>query len=206
LKTKDLWKARTGLAISDPVVFSDPLGDTFAGSGAGVVHDIISVESRLNAAQVEFKVRFASPIAAPSELGSLNNLTGFLDLDVDQNASTGGPSQNSLFSPAGPSGLGTEFFVDLFSEEFQPGLADVVDTATGFAVGTAPVAFDDELLTILVDLALLGNDDGAINYGVTVGDFIDSTDEALNPGLPVPTTVPITIPEPSICRNQKRRR
>lgn len=188
--------ASAGVAFSDPVVNSDPTGDTFPGSAAGVIHDIVSIESRLGGGLVEFRVRFNAPIAAPSDFASPNNLTGFLDLDVDQNPATGATSQKTLFSPVGPSSLGAEFYVDLFSEAFQPGLADLVDTMTGFSSGTVAVSFNDDLLTILVELAVLSNDDGAIDYGVIVGDFIDNTDEARNPGLPVLTTVVPMTPSP----------
>jgi hypothetical protein len=183
------------------IEFQDPIGDTFASNGALVIHDITRIGAELLANEILFTTSFNGPIAAPSDIFSLNNVTGFIDIDIDQNQATGTISRQTTFSPNGVSGLGSEFYLDLFSEEFQPGLVDLVDTSTGFSVGQGSVSFGNDFFTIQVDLSLLGSDDGFVNYGVIVGDFIGATDEATNPGGPPATTGPVNpIPEPwSAC-------
>ena len=65
----------------------DSAGDTF---GAGpVLHDILSTSAALMSSSIQFTVTFAGPIA-PASAFAPNSLTGFLDIDTDQNAATGG--------------------------------------------------------------------------------------------------------------------
>ena len=108
--------------------FADPLEDTFG--SPTVVHDITSIGSSLSRDEITFFVEFAEAIAAPSDLLSINSVVGFLDIDTDQDTGTGAISNQTTFSPSGPSGLGVEYFLDLSSEEFAPGLVDVVETVS----------------------------------------------------------------------------
>ncbi|MHB0960423.1 MAG: hypothetical protein ACYC0X_31545 [Pirellulaceae bacterium] len=163
------------------VIFSDPVGDTF---GAPLVsHDITSAETTVTATDITFLLSFLGDIAPASDSSSLNNLVGYIDIDADQDSSTGSISNQSLFSPNGPSDLGIEYYVDLFSEAFNPGFVDVVDAGTGFAVGNVPITFASRAFSLTIPLALLGGDNGNTNYGAIIGDFLDSSDEITNFGL-----------------------
>jgi hypothetical protein len=62
-----------------------------------------------------------------------------------------------------------------------------------FAVGQAPIVFGANSFSVTVPLLLIGGDDGRINYGVILGDFIDVCDEATNGGEPPA----FSVPEPS---------
>ena len=176
--------------VQSAPIFVDPIGDTF-GDGQFAA-DIALLDSVVSNTDVTFIVQFHNDISPPSALAE-NSVVGFIDIDVDQSFETGEKSNQSKFSPAGPSGVGTEFYVDLFSEEFSPGSAEVVDATTATVVGAAPIQFGSRELSVTLSLALLGHDDGLVNYGVIVGDFISHSDEATNFG----EGVAFTVPEPT---------
>lgn len=194
----------TGSPVSAGPVYSDPVGDTI---GMGPVqHDIILVHGDLQSGQLSFTVQFASPIAPPS--GGLVNpsdpllMEAFLDLDTDRNSMTGVASL--LLPPLGQGSpipaLGVEFRVDVGAEVFQPGFADLIDTATNTAV-PIPIVFTPAGFTVTIPLALLGGT-GEVNYGVLAGTLaIEPTDQAANPNQPVFTVTRDTadnpIPEPT---------
>jgi MYXO-CTERM domain-containing protein len=177
------------------ILYPDPTGDTFGTSSLKL--DITAIGSTLTATTLSFRVVFASPIAPPSAFAT-NSAVGFVDIDTDQNPGTAGPGGHPSFGP-GLTGLGTDFYLDLFSEAFSPGFVDVIDTATGFPTGSAPITFGSNFLRIDVPLSLLGNDDGRTNYGVTAGTFVDASDVARNAGLPPAFSGPEVqaVPEPA---------
>ena len=163
------------------IVISDAVGDTFG--TPFVSHDITSAETTVTDTDITFILSFLADIAPPSDFTSFNNVVGFIDIDTDQNASTGSISNQSLLSPNGPSGLGIEYYVDLFSEAFTPGFVDVIDALTFLPVGSVPISFEPRAFSLTIPLAMLGGDNGNTNYGAIVGDFFDSSDEITNFGL-----------------------
>jgi hypothetical protein len=167
-------------------IFADPQGDTFGGNP--VRHDIALLDSEVDADSVLFRIAFFDPISPPSAM-AINSVTGFIDIDIDQDSTTGATSKKSQFSPNGPSGLGTEFFVNLSTERFTPGMAQVVNSVTNLPVGTAELVFDERQVDIVVPRSLFGGD-SVLDYGVIVGGFIDVSDEAPNFGQGVASTIP----------------
>ncbi len=166
------------------MVFPDPEGDTV---GVGTVqHDINSISATLSAPNLIFSVSFAGPILAPSATDA-QSVVGFLDLDTDQDSMTGRTSGDADLVMArgvpAKSGLGVEFFLDLFSELLHPGSVDVVDATTLLPTGAAPIAFGASSFAVSVPLALVGGDNGLVHYGVIVGTFLEPTDEARDAGL-----------------------
>jgi hypothetical protein len=160
-------------AVEQPgVVLSDAVGDTF-GAGA-ILHDITAVEVTISAELISFDIRFSAPVASPSAFLA-NSVVGYIDLDVDRNVATGAPSQASVFSPTSPDGIGSEYYVDFFSEQFSPGKAELIDTATMLPVGNANLRVTGELLSIEVPLTHLGGD-GAMNFSIIAGTFNEFND------------------------------
>jgi hypothetical protein len=180
----------------------DPAGDTFYIDTL----DLTSIHALADGVTVTFSLMFAGPIAAPSTFVS-NSVFGFVDVDTDQNAATGGSapwggpvvggnSWINFYIPSipGPTiGLGDEFYLDLASELFHPGSIDVVATASNSTVGAAPVSYVGNLMTIFVPQLLFGGDP-SFNYGVLIGDFLGPTDRAPNGDSPAASEV---VPEPS---------
>jgi hypothetical protein len=148
----------TGLLLVRPAaagpLLGDPVGDTF-----GVLSpqlDIVSSSGDFNSGPPTtyvFKVNFTGP-RAPASAFAPNSVVGFIDIDADQNAATGGsapfggpvPGGNSWINvfilqgqvPGPTINLGDEFFLDLGSEQFHPGQVDVVRASTNVPTGQAP--------------------------------------------------------------------
>jgi hypothetical protein len=188
-------------AAAAPVL--DPVADTF---NTGTI-DIVSYELLLSPS-FTLNIGFNSAIAAPSTFAP-NSVLGFVDLDTDANAATGGTmpfggavtggnSWLNFFIPPNPGtptvpgptvALGIEFYLDLGSELFHPGLVDIVSAATNLTVGVAPITFGTNSLSITFATALLGSP-YQVNYGILVGDFLSPTDRAPNGADPASTAVP----------------
>jgi hypothetical protein len=172
------------------VPMQDATGDTF---GVGPVQlDISSINAVFTASDIKFTVRLSTPVSAPSA-GLANSVFAFIDIDTDQDPLTGLTSLQSLNSPSPSSGLGTEFFIVFGSELDNPGFVDVFDRLTNTFVGAVPVVYGPMSFVTVVPLAMLGNDDGWVNYGTVIGTLSEPTDEASDSGIPA---VSSPVPEP----------
>jgi hypothetical protein len=190
----------------------DPVGDTF---DSGAI-DITSIDAVIGAATVMLTVGFAAPIAPPSAFAA-NSVIGFIDLDTDENASTsggntpwggpvtGGDSWINFFIPPntgtpsipGPIvALGAEFYIDVGSELFQPGLVNVVDPGGNVVVGTGAASFVGSVMTIVFASSLIGSP-GDFSYAMVLGNFQSQTDRAPNGESPLSTS-PVVAPEPGV--------
>ena len=198
------WVATTQAAIE-----IDPLGDTF---GFGPVQlDIINVQGDYSAGTVTITVTYSGLIAPPSA-GAPNSVIGFIDLDTDQNPATGGnlsfggpvPGGNSWINlflglvPPPTIALGDEFYVDLLTETLHAGFVDIIRTSDDANNGTVPIVFAGASFSLSIPFAVLGGDDGIINYGVLTGTFAEPTDRAPNGDAPFTTTLSTApVPEPA---------
>jgi hypothetical protein len=181
----------------------DPAGDTFNAFGAS--HDIIGTTAAVNGANLDLSVTFAGPIDAPSAT-SPNSIMGYIDFDTDQNPTTLGslPAVINFFGFPGPVpgplvNMDADFYIDLSTEVFNAGFVDVIDALTliGFPV---PIVFTPNGFSLSIPLALLGGDDGLLNYSVLIGnagplgggggEFTDRAPNGVDPGVSA-------VPEPS---------
>lgn len=189
----------------------DPTGDTF---NTGTI-DITGTEVIIGSPTTTIRLQFLGAVAAPSAFAP-NSVTGFVDLDTAPGPGgtapwggpvTGGNNWINYFIPPNPGtpsipgplvGMGDEFYVDLGSELFHPGLVDIVSTATNVPVGVAPVTYVGNLVTINLPSALIGSP-GSLLYGVLVGDFNAATDRAPNgaTGLPSQQLTTQAVPAPA---------
>jgi hypothetical protein len=181
-------------ASADPILLTDPVGDTF-GKGP-IQHDITTYGTitDLTSRTVTFIVNFAGPIAAPSA-NAPNSVVGFIDIDADRNPATGNtsPFVNSFAGPP-PFSLGSEFSLSLFSEVFHPGSVDFT-TGTGTLIGQAPITFNPTGFTIVAPLSFFAPfTSGDFNFAVVVGTLLESTDRAPNGATPAESFI---IPEPA---------
>jgi hypothetical protein len=168
-------------------LFNDPAGDTEPGR----VVDVRSISGGISGGQVVFDIVFGGPVSAPSGGFAANNLGGYIDLDTDQNPSTGAARGDGHLPPArggidAKQGLGVDFYIDLFSEGGQPGRVDVFDADTLNPVGTGTIAFAGDRATVSIPLSLLGGGRGPLNYGLIAADGVGVSDFAVNddPGTP----------------------
>ena len=191
----------------------DAVGDATCilsgGGSCSVPYDITQINAVASGGNVVFHVYLNQnivqvPSADPSAAGQIG---GYIDIDTDQNLFTGTFAWGDYFggSPPWPdptqrlSGLGVEYYVDLYSEAFHAGTVDIWDGPGTTVLGSAPILYGTNSFEITVPLSVLGGDDGNLNYDVVVGDGTGLTDQAVNyqdvqNGSPPGVS---SIPEPS---------
>ena len=190
--------------------YTDPTGDTF---GNGPVQiDITSYDATYANGSTTFVINFAHAIAPPSAFAD-NSVVGFIDLDLDRNAATGGtasfpggtaiPGGNSWINyfvsqgtvPGPTIGLGDEAFVDLGSEANHPGTVDVVRTSDNAIIDTVAVTYGAQSLTLTIPIVGTGSSQ-SLNFGILVGTNAELTDRAANGPVPDFSTSAV-VPEPA---------
>ena len=175
--------------------FTDPTGDTF---GSGPVQiDITSYDAVYSGRNTTFTINFAGPIAAASTFAS-NGLYGFIDLDLDRNAATGGfaafpgttanlvggnnwinyyRSQGVVVGPT--IATGDEAFVDLGSEANHAGQVDIFSALTNAVLATVAISFTSNSVSLTVPLVGTGSSP-AMAFDLLVGTSGELTDRAAN--------------------------
>lgn len=161
------------------VTVGDPTGDTF-GDGAVQV-DLVSFAATVEGSDLVIEMAFAGPVTLP-DAGGDDALTGYVDLDVDQDGDTGNEGFVEFFSSY-DTGLGIEYFIDLASYDSGDGTMEVIDDGDGTIAGAAAATFSAgaTMLEIRVPTAVIA-DDGAVHTAVVVGTALPS-DAAPNGGL-----------------------
>jgi len=190
--------------------YMDPIGDTF-GTGA-VQIDVSSYDATYANGSTTFVINFAGAIAPPSAFAP-NSVVGFIDLDLDRNAATGGtasfpggsniPGGNSWINyfvnqgtvPGPTIGLGDEAFVDLGSEANHPGTVDVIRTSDNTIIATVAVIYGAQSLTLTIPVVGTGTSQ-ALAFGILVGTNAELTDRAANGSVPDFSTA-APVPEPT---------
>jgi hypothetical protein len=156
-----------------------------------------------------FTVNFAGPVS-PASAHNANSVYGFLDLDTDQNAATGGsksfpnnpiPGGNNWINsnikagriPGPTIATGDEFFLNIGSEQLHPGSVNLTRTSDNVTVATDPITFGPNSFTIVVPRSQLGSGE-RINFDILVGTVNAPSDRAPKGADPATTNV---LPEPS---------
>ncbi len=119
----------------------------------------------------------------PSE-NPADAVTGFIDLDLDQDGNTGLASVSDLNSPYN-TGIGIEFCIDFITYNPDAGgaAAFVVNKDLEFEfVGRFPVTFASRSLSISIPLTALG-DDGNLDLAAVFGSPLEPTDVSSNHGF-----------------------
>ena len=160
-----------GLGI--PGSAADSLGDSYGIQS--VQHDILDLSAYSDDSELHVSVAFAetiSPCNAPCESpedGALDALVGFLDLDLDRDATTGALAFSDLNSTA-DTGLGVEACAAFeFYDEDAGGLPVLLLIGEDFVeVGRVPVDFGTHSVSFSIPLSLLG-DDSTMNIAGVFG-------------------------------------
>lgn len=151
--------SRTHLAL--PVVLTDPTGDA-------ATPDLVQVRGMSQGDTLHVQLVFAATLN-PFDFG------GAFSLDTDQNATTGTfPSYGN-----GAQDARVEYEIYLFGVPY--GYVDVFSTTLGY-MGSPPVAVRDNVLELQVPLAMLGNDDGNMDFSSVIGSGTGPTDWAPDAG------------------------
>lgn len=163
----------------------DGSGDTF-GSTSPVL-DILTLSAYFNATHLTVTLSFNMNIL-PCEnyTGVIRenevSLSGFIDIDSDQNGTTG--VESHVYSQTGANlGLGQDYFVDLCTYSSATQTVNVFrGTAPQDVTGQASAAYTASTLTLSIPLSALGNDDGNVNLAALTGTLSEPSDLAPNGG------------------------
>ncbi len=158
---------------------ADPENDTF-GSGPTQI-DVTSFSAEVTGDDLVIELTFAGAVSPPDS-GQPDAVGGFIDIDADQDGLTGDGPWTDFLTGSNATGLGNEFYVDLFSYSAADGAVDVVEDPTEIVTGRAPVSFTSTTMTVQIPLSLLGGDDGAVNTAAVVGTAEEPTDKVPNAG------------------------
>jgi hypothetical protein len=154
--------AITVAGVSEP----DSVGDAF---GAAPLVDVLSLSAASDSSDMTVVIRFSAPPGTA--------VYGLLDLDVDQDSTTGVAAQVDLYRPdtTQSSGLGDEFVCEITT-------GGLFDAATATLLASVPVYYDapSSTVTVRIPVALLGS--ARANMAVVVGNASVATDIAPNAG------------------------
>ena len=143
---------------------ADPLGDGIRGT---VGWDLTEMTLTRDASGITVTLELSKDVVSPMS-GDPDALIGFVDLDLDQNASTGGISVVDEFRhDGGHTGLGVDERIDASS--FGADSTVAVTDAAGAEIGRVKPAFRGRLITFHLPNALLHGDDGVLDAVAIVG-------------------------------------
>jgi hypothetical protein len=163
-------------------VFTDPSGDTFGSET--YQHDILSIEvfHDPDTYVFYFKIIFADTVRPVSGPFSLEQLYGYLELDVDQVQDSGSESAIDTFiSFSGLNESPTNMFVDytvtfhVYDGTFKTLNITTPDYA-GELVGYAPVIYEGNTCLVLVPIDAMILYDGSFKFGLLIGSSPEATD------------------------------
>ena len=172
-----------GLGIPGSAV--DPLGDSYGIDS--VQHDILDLSAYYDASHLHVTIAFAETISPCNEqcLEGLpvDALKGFLDLDLDRDATTGALAFSDLNSAA-DTGLGVEACAAFeFYDEEEGGLPILLLVGEDFVeVDRVPVDFATHSVSFSIPLVMLGHE-GPMNLAGVFGTTAGPSDVAPNIGF-----------------------
>ena len=145
---------------------ADPVGDRVPGAG-GVPPDLIAYQGLVIDGMVVFHMRF-NQTANSSDVGGPNAVHGFIEMDIDQDSTTGNIPIIDTRPGTTETRMGIEYRILI---QLQNGRHQVSVLPSQSSVHFAEAAFSGRTITIRVPLSALGGDDGNMNYGILVGTF-----------------------------------
>ncbi|MEM1179349.1 MAG: hypothetical protein AAGM22_13450 [Acidobacteriota bacterium] len=157
---------------------SDPTGDTF---GAGTVQlDLVQITADVVGSDFVVALGFNGAISAPDS-GQNNALDGYIDLDLDQDGTTGRvPWSDLLRLDGGATGMGNEAYVDLRTYDGS-GNVELIEDASGTVLGRVALVLGTSSAEVQIPLALLDGDRSA-DVAAIIGTLTEATDVAPNQG------------------------
>jgi hypothetical protein len=163
------------------VTVSEAAGDTTAKpANRPGGYDVIGMNARYADGFLMVAVRFHKPLISPAT-GDPAALYGYLELDVDENSSTGMPAIANQFG--GNSTHGVDYLVDIFTTDTASAeLYRTPNEQTVFDAGRVRVRVDADSIVVLLPLAKLENDDGSMTMTMVFGTGDRPTDIVPNAG------------------------
>ena len=162
--TGPLGRAPTGSDFQ--YAYSDPVGDTLP-PPQNIFNralDVEGVDVGVTTDSVFVRIELTSPISRWSD-GALNSIDGYVDFDVDDNATTGFPAATEEFGSVNAQ-MGVETYVSL-RDDGAGHLFRRVGTTDEWR--EVRVEFSSRSLTIRMSRAELGETDGAFRISAMIG-------------------------------------
>lgn len=154
-------------------IITDPEGDDLNFDSKKRV-DVISIEAGTNGVDMSVRVNFSSATI-------MSTVVGYVDLDTDQNKTTGVEASGNIFVPGTNQDLGVDYQLDFFMLP-NTGNVEVRNPITWDVLGTFPATVEGQSITVTIPLSVVGNDDGYIYVGAALGNIDMATDAAPNDG------------------------
>jgi hypothetical protein len=159
---------------------TEAAGDTLANpsGNSSAAHDLLQLTTRYATDWLILVMRFGRPVGSVGTIQP-SGLHGVIDLDTDENATTGAsPFINSF---GGSASMGSDYRVDFFLSgaegarllRFQSG-----DTT----VQLTPMTLEGDSVVVKIPLAKLGGDDGLMVLSALLGTFDRPTELVPNTG------------------------
>lgn len=173
------WRVKTIAPDTGIVAFdvADPAGDTAArpANQTNPAVDILRVRGDFKRDSLILTLTFASPVR-PGNSDTFNSIGGEIELDIDDNESTGyGPPDINFYG--GTATLGVDYVVNLF-DSFATGV--LVFSRFGFT--RASISYPGNSLVIRMPLTMVGDDDGNFSLAIDLGPFTWASDVFPNAG------------------------
>lgn len=157
---------------------TDPANDTLANADPSVDRalDLRSTSVRTKNDTIIFVLRFSGPVRSPAA-GAANSAYGFIDLDTDQDGSTGIEASSDF--AGGVSNMGVEYFIDI--DEGDATSAPIGNDQLQ-QVGTATAVYAGDSAVFRIVRGDIGGDDGNFDFTVAVATIDRYSDIAPNSG------------------------
>jgi hypothetical protein len=158
---------------------NDPSGDQFGSDS--VQPDLVKLTVTRDTGGVDIALDLT--VNAISLLtDTIHGVGGYIDLDTDQDSTTGVQTATDFYRPtgSGSTGMGEEFFVEFVV--YAVDSTALVFNASNQVVGYVRPVFSGHRVSFRIPRSLLGNDDGFMNVAVAVGNNYEATDIAPNAG------------------------
>jgi hypothetical protein len=166
--------------------FYDTQGDTFGFEE--FQYDIVSIGMFIDETETYFimHIMFNNPVSAPSGGFDMYGLVGYLEIDADQNPSTGFEASLNMFAPLEEplSSMGVDYSIQFFEYDQLFHTLPVYRTGIFELTGYVNIEFGESSCTLQIPLSALpdpvtGEDnDGNIDFGFVLGTVPEPTDIA----------------------------
>lgn len=187
---------------------TDPASDTLpntTGSASKAI-DLLSLHGDYKRDSLIVTFTFAASVTSGSS--APNSVAGFLELDMDDNASTGEPSESNFYGASSSGGIEYVIVVSSATGTTVP----LLNLITG-AFQSVTASFSGSTVIVRIPMSMLGNDEGNLSFVGVIGTVDRPTDVfpnagngtvrrsvAVSPSVPgaraVPSPVPARIPVP----------
>lgn len=136
--------------------------------------DVVTLTIRRDNGGIDIIVAFTAAVRSAQVAGD-SGIVGFIDLDTDQDSTTGEISAVDLFRPgAGTTGLGVDYQVRLSYN--TDSTVSIYYAVAGTEIGRVKPVFQGTRMSLRVPKALLGDDDGFLHAAAVVGTPVEPTD------------------------------